>query len=48
MKLNLEEKLAFKALQSIIDFYTKEEQDKKEYLQLSTKEYRVIKKSLWN
>lgn len=44
MKLNLEEKLAFKALQSIIDFYTKEEQDKKEYLQLSTKEYRVIKK----
>lgn len=44
MKLNLEEKLAFKALQSIIDFYTKAEQDKEEYLQLTTREYRVIKK----
>lgn len=44
MKLNLEEKLAFKTLQSIIDFYTKEEQDKEEYLQLTTREYRVIKK----
>lgn len=44
MKLNFDEKLAFEALQRIIDFYTKEEQDKKEYLALTTREYRLIKK----
>lgn len=44
MKLNADERGAFLALQSIIDFYTKEEQDKKEYLQLTTREYRLIKK----
>lgn len=30
MKLNLDEKQAFEALQKIIDFYTKEEQEKKD------------------
>lgn len=44
MKLNADERGAFLALQSIIDFYTKEEQNKKEYLQLTTREYRLIKK----
>lgn len=42
MKLNFDEKLAFEALQRIIDFYTKEEQDKKEYLALTTREYRLV------
>lgn len=44
MKLNLDEKQAFEALQKIIDFYTKEKQEKKEYLALTTREYRLIKK----
>ena len=46
MKLNLDEKQAFEALQKIIDFYTKEEQEKKEYLALTTREYRLLKKIL--
>ena len=44
MKLNLDEKQAFEALQKIIDFYTKEEQENKEYLALTTREYRLLKK----
>ncbi len=43
MKLNLDEKQAFEALQIIIDFYTKVEQEKKEYLALTTREYRPLK-----
>ena len=46
MKLNLDEKQAFEVLQKIIDFYTKEEQEKKEYLALTTREYRLLKKIL--
>ncbi len=44
MKLNVDQRGAILELQSIIDFYTKEEQDKKEFLQLNTTEYRLIKK----
>lgn len=44
MRLNASEKQAFKALQKIIDFYTNEKLEKQEVLELTTKEYRLIKK----
>lgn len=44
MRLNTDEKQAFETLQRIIDFYTEEKQENREYLAITTREYRLIKK----